>query len=163
MLKISLSIVCCVLVFASNSFAQVCGSGFYQIELNTKDSVNYQLFPVTPKNADYSDERTQKTIGKVFFPSENKTTWFWKSPIKVENYVADSFLTNYDAEAYEPIYRDLKSSGTSEKGIIKLETAEAYSAPFLLKLSSPNFKISYFIGDFLGGCKTFKKISLEMN
>ncbi|MGC2238097.1 MAG: hypothetical protein WA584_18190 [Pyrinomonadaceae bacterium] len=161
MLKISLSIVFCLLVFTTNNFAQACGGGFYQIELNTKDSVNYKLFRITPKDTSYSDTKTQKLIGEIFFPNENKTGWFWNSPVKVENSIAEKFLGNYDAEKYEPIYRDLQSSGDSKTGVIKIITAEAYSAPFLLKLTSQNFKTDYYIGSFLGGCETFEKINLE--
>lgn len=161
MVKIWLLTFFCLLILASNGFSQACGRGFYQIDLNTESSVKYKLFSVTPKNADYSEPKTQDAIGQIFFPSENKTGKFWFTALKVENYLAEQFLTNYEAENYEPVYDELKSSGVSEKGSIKLVTAEAYSAPFLLRLSSKNYRTSYFIGDFLGGCEKTINISLE--
>ncbi len=161
MLKITLSIVFCLAFFVSNNFAQACGRGFYQIDLNTEDAVEFKLFPITPKGKHYSDEETQKTLGEKFLPNENKTSWFWNSPVKIENFIAEQFLENYRAEDFEPIYDDLKSSGSSQDGVIKIVTAEAYSAPFLMKLTSRNYKTAYFISSFLGGCKKFEKIDLE--
>lgn len=161
MLKITLLIVFCVLVFTANNFAQACGRGFYRIELNTKDSVSFKLFSITPKGENYSDEETQKSIGERFFPGENKTSWFWNSSVKVENSIAEQFLWSYQAKDFESVYDRLDTSGTSEDGIIEIITAEAYSAPFLMKLTSNNFKTAYFIGSFLGGCKKFEKIELE--
>ena len=163
MRKSFLSIIFCVLVFTANNFAQACGGGFYQIELNTKEPVNYKLFPVTPKNALYGDAETRDAIGRVFFPKQNKTGWFWNSPLRVERSIAEHFVGGFNAENYEPVYRDLESAGISNIGIIRITTAEAYSAPFLMKLTSENFKTDYFLGGFLGGCETFEKIKLQAN
>lgn len=163
MLKITLSIVFCVLVFTANNFAQACGRGFYQIELNTKDSVSFKLFSITPKSENYYEDKTQKALGERFFPNENKQNWFWNSLVKVENFIAEQFLFNYQAEDFQPIYDDLDSSGNSKNGIIRITTDETYSAPFLMEIKSENFKTAYFISSFLGGCRKFEKIVLEPN
>lgn len=161
MLKVLLSIIVAILILASTDLAQACGRGFFLIELNTKEPVRYKLFPVTPKGASYWDSETMKTIGEWFFPNENKERWFWKRPLKIEAATAERFLDVYSPDNYEPINNNLKSSGTSTDGTIRMLTAETHSAPFLMKLTSKNFVTDYYIGSFLGGCETLEKINLE--
>lgn len=162
MLKIPFLVVFCILAFAGNNFAQACGRGYFKIELNVTDTVNYQLFSVVPKNADYSDKTIQKELAERFLPNSSESGFFWFSMPKVENFIAEQFLIAYKAEDYKEIYEDSPTKGTSKDGIIHLKTWEAYSQPFLLKLSAMNFKTTYYLGSFLGGCKVKKKIDLEM-
>lgn len=161
MLKITLTIFFCLAVFVSNNFAQACGRGYYRIELNTKDSINFKLFPVILKGAEYWKEDVQTLLAEIFFPNEKKDGWFWNSAPKIENAVAEQFLANYQTEKYDMIYGELQSSGISKDGEIHLETSETYSMPFLLKLSAENYQTAFYLGSFLGGCQSHKKIDLD--
>ncbi len=163
MLKITLSIAVCFLVLVSNSFAQECGKGYFQITFNTKNSVAYEIFPVTPKNADYSKDEVQMKIGETFFPYFATNQWFWLSMTKIDDKVAETFLGNYKPENFAADYDNSQRSGKSADGAIRLITTEGNSAPFLMKISAEKFKTAYYIGSFLGGCKTNKKIDLESN
>ena len=163
MLKITLSIAVCFLFFVSNSFAQECGKGYFQITFNTKNSVTYEIFPVTPKNSDYGKETVQMKIAETFFPYFATNQWFWLSMPKVNDKVAETFLANYKPENFAADYDNSQNPGKAADGVIRFSTSEGNSAPFLMKISAEKFKTAYYIGSFLGGCKTNKKIDLESN
>jgi len=162
MLKISSLVLFCILAFAGNSFAQACGRGYFKIELNITDTVNYELYSVVPKDADYYDKTVQKALAEKFLPNLSESGFFWFSMPKIENAIAEQFLVAYKAEDYKEAYGDSLTNGTSKDGIIHIKTWEAYSEPFLIKLSAMNYKTAYYLGSFLGGCKVQKKIDLEM-
>jgi len=161
MMKILLTGIFCIFLFVSNNFAQsVCGDGWYRVRVNTDEAVYYELFTLLPKNASLNDEKTIESVNRIFFPKAVDPKAL-NTGAKVENPIAENFLKNYKSADYEPVFYKLNLSGAAEKRLIKIQAAENYLMPVLLKLTSPGYKTVYYAGTLLGGCRIVQEVNLE--
>ena len=160
MLKLSFLIIFSILSFTFATYGQECGGGTHTISFVQKHPIKYELFSITPTYQSYFSKETINFIQKIFGQDILKNRE--KGLINIKKNLAEDFLKDYKAENFNhSIDSPNLRIGESPDGQLKFHTGETNDELYLLKIVSKKYGKSYYLDDFLGGCRRFTQIDLK--